>query len=309
MVMSRLLFAANGDIFIGQSNINGESKELVYNNYGSKNSELTWRLDDVKLLNIQTNAQVYNKIILGFNFSKNMTVYKSIMDDYDWINNAQWTDWSNHPDTTVKKVLRYDLYLKYKLEEIEVELFDFYLQSGYRYDQLQWEAKGGRYIYSRNGGFRNYIGNFPSDNIGISYGQDYTSVYMKLDAVYSKQNFIIKNSILYSPSVVARDHDLHHNRGLYEKTNGYGKEQKGLYFEGIFDTGQLFEYKLDISYSIATHLDLTAYYFLTYYDIGKGYNKVTDVDTQDLRYTPLDSAAISHKSSTTGFAIKYIFDV
>ncbi len=274
------------------STINGTSKEYVYEGH-DKISELIWRLNDVKLLGITSSIDITPKVTFSGMFKMNINTFQSTMDDYDWLALSltdKWTDWSNHPDTTVKRVLKIDINFKHKT--IITKNGNLYTQIGFKHDQFKWTAKGGSYIYSRNA-LRDTTGNSPNGMPVISYNQYFNSLYIGLGTNYKKQNLIINTHILYTPSVKIKDEDTHHARNLY--------------FEDSFSNGTLIEYGLNLSYIINKQFSFIASYITTDYKLRRGDTKVSDANTGEVYGIYLDSVGISHKSNLLSCGIKYSF--
>lgn len=269
----------------------GSADEIVYKSGGEKLSELTWGLEDVRLIGIGHTYKFneYFKINgdLFINYNQPMTE----MDDYDWLQDRpEWTHWSNSP-TEIERVIKFDMNLEFKL--FTNNNFEIFLLGGYKYDMFSWVARGGEYIYSKDGGFRNNEGILPSNQDGISYNQYFYLPYLGLGANYSYNNFIINGKFLYSSMVEAQDEDTHHFRDLY--------------FEGFFNNGEMLQIDLGMKYQFNSNFSLLASYEYTKYFLNKGYTVITDLGSGQQGFTGDGSVGLANYHNMLSFGIEYMF--
>lgn len=271
--------------------LNGEANELVYRTDGSKLSELIWGLEDVRLAGIGTSLNTAYNIKINFDFYMNYNEGKSTIEDYDWADTSisDWTHWSKS-DTDITEVYKYDL---------NVELFSFHIKSvkyyflaGYKEDIYTWKAYGGTYIYSSKGNFRDDINNF-SDELLLSYRQDFRAPYIGLGSNYGSKRFDLEGEVLYGNNVDASDEDIHHARNLY--------------FEDFFEDGEYFGISLKGKYNFTKSLSLIVSYDYEKYLLNKGWTKVTNLNTGYTSSYNYNSAGIENESSmyTVGLEYRY----
>lgn len=290
------------------SSINGTSKEIVYD--GSKTlSELTWRLEDVKLLDISATYLIDNKTTLNANFKYNTETPYSTMDDYDWLSDVRddWTHWSHHPHTKVEEVKQLDINIQSTLQRSRKNIL--YAILGYKQDTFKWEAANyGDYTYTSvdnsacetdssisctyNNNFRDTSWSSTSETTGISYAQYFKGVYLGLGGINTSITDTVLNfQLKYSPIIYAEDTDTHHNRDLY--------------FEEYFENVTMYEASLSAKY----YLDIynSIYFGFSYlkYELTRGNAYVTDLST-NIRYSNGDSG-ISHESSSYLIGFKHNF--
>lgn len=96
------------------------------------------------------------------------------MVDQDWMDSGTpgtWTDESRHPDTRLNYANEFDLNVKgWFLKESDYRLA---IMAGYQESRYSFNATGGTYIYSENGGFRNETGALPDKIKVIGYKQHF----------------------------------------------------------------------------------------------------------------------------------------
>jgi plasminogen activator len=272
--------------------LNGEANELVYNNDGSKLSELIWGLDDVKLIGIG------GKYFFSENFKFNANLYlnyqegTSTIDDYDWFyTGMDWTHWSNSP-TKINDVLKYNFNFVFNI--MPLKFGNVFLTLGYKEDNYKWDAYGGKYIYSDtdNGGFRDQTGTFP-DSLLLSYKQNFKTPYIGIGLSFEEDYFYFDLIFTYSNMVEAMDEDMHHARNLY--------------FEDYFEEGKFIGLKVKGSYSLSSNIDLGAFFEFEKYLLNKGWTRTTDTSTGEVSVSGLGSAGIANESSTIGISINYLY--
>ena len=274
--------------------VSGKADEIVYQD-GKKISHLEWDIKNLKMLSLGFNSQFSDGFGARIKFSNALNNGNGKMVDYDWdgdnfdgnINHANWTDRSIS-DVKIQKAQQFDIAGSYNLFKDEVK-FNF----GYKYDRFKWRDYGGSFIYSENGGYRNYIGNFSVER-GITYQQTFKTPYIGLE--YQKELFdkklyanIFGN---YSNLVSAEDEDIHHQRNL--KFNEY------------FTNGEYFNWGANISGKIKENIYLGAGYEFVYYPENRGYMIVHDLNTNN-SYRYDDSAGIRNKFSKISVNLKYNF--
>jgi outer membrane protease len=201
---------------ISVSNFNSNSEQYIYGSYG-KISQLSWEVENTKLLGVGANIKFYKDFSFFANYKKNITNESGQLDDYDWLdsNNPDiWTDWSTHPNTKVDKVTIFDLGF---FDSIKInDNFSTNILFGYKNEEQVLKAYDGSYIYTTNS-LRDTTGTF--EGLGITYTQKYQSLYLGLGFDTSYEDFNFNFTTKYSPKVIAEFTDRHHFRNFTDITS------------------------------------------------------------------------------------------
>lgn len=97
------------------------------------------------------------------------------------------TDESKHPNTRLNFANEFDLNIKgWLLNQPDYQLG---LMAGYQENRYSFTAKGGSYIYSSEGGFRDETGSFPDGERAIGYKQHFKMPYIGLTGNYRYDSF------------------------------------------------------------------------------------------------------------------------
>ena len=284
---------------ISLDKVNGMADEIVYDG-AKKMSHLEWDIKNLKMLSLGFNSQFSDGFGARIKFSNAINNGDGKMVDYDWIgkdpqgndydgnkNHANWTHRSIS-DVKIQKAQQFDIAGSYNLYKDELKF-----NLGYKYDRFKWRDYGGSYIYSRNGGFRNYVGNF-NDERGITYEQTFKTPYIGLE--YQKELFdkeIYANIFgNYSNLVYAHDADIHH--------------QRNLKFDEYFKNGKYYNWGGNIFSKVKENLYLGLGYEYVYYPENRGYTIIKDLATGE-SYKYEDSAGIINKFSKISLNLKYNF--
>ena len=247
------------------------------------------------MLSLGFNSQFLDGFGARIKFSNAINNGDGKMVDYDWIgknydgnkNHANWTDRSIS-DVKIQKAQQFDIAGSYNLYKDE---FKFNL--GYKNDRFKWRDYGGSFIYSGNGGFRNYVGNFNGER-GITYEQTFETPYIGLE--YQKELFDkeIYGNIFgnYSNLVYAHDTDIHH------LTN--------YKYDEYFKNGEYYNWGANIFSKVKENLYLGVGYEYVYYPENRGYMIRQDLATSE-SYKYEDSAGIINKFSKISLNLKYNF--
>jgi len=179
----RLLTSADGTVvFRGSYGITMiEANELVYAGK-DKISQLIWKSSAVSTFTGQVKVDL-DRIFLRATGTMGIDG-DGHMRDYDWgIEGKPWTHRSTHPDT------RLNHYFAGTIEAgREVLSYDgtvISLGGGVKYTDVKWTAWGGSYVYSGSG-FRDLKGDFPDDEKGISYRQQWPVPFLGVDLTSSE---------------------------------------------------------------------------------------------------------------------------
>lgn len=108
---------------------------------------------------------------------------KSYMEDYDWLKGDDtfdnWSHRSQHPDTSLDYYYSGGASLAYEL--VSDETATVRVHGGFKYTDVQWSARGGSYLYSSTGGFRDIPGSIPDGAAAITYRQQLPEVFVGVD--------------------------------------------------------------------------------------------------------------------------------
>ncbi len=206
----------------------GSASELVFDyplGEKFKVSELTWDLQDVALAGVRASVGLGRRLTFSAGVRRALSEGRGGMVDRDWmysqaiafglldaddVTDDDWTHESRHPDTTVDEATLLDLGLSVLAWESGPLRLGGVL--GFARDSWSWSARGGTFVYSRDG-FRDWTGQFRSDDgrepLVISYEQRYSIPYVGLTASWEHPVFRISARVLASPAVSGSDEDYH----------------------------------------------------------------------------------------------------
>lgn len=297
--------SANTELRLSLGFLEGESRELVYDADGSgsgipgyKVSELFWKLNNVPMAVLGLSVNSGKSTRFNLNYSVNAADGNGTLDDYDWLYvGLDWSDWSHHPDTTVRKAEMIDVSGEYTISKERRRRERSYWSAvlGFRRDFFDWQAKGGTGIYS-DVTYRDTAVAFPNVP-GISYQQTFTAPYIgfhyKTINHSKKHKYETRFSILYSAWANGEDVDIHHLRDLKFEEKGSGGVWYKLGLEMYFDITKRMQFSIGYSGQV--------------YNEIKAPTLVTDLTTGTTTYYPGDSAGLSHKSQLTSLGLSYRF--
>lgn len=298
-------------ISISTGVLNGESEEYVYLG-SSKLSKLTWDLDRVPVIGIDTSAKLNEKLSVNFSGWTKISESSGNMDDYDWElgDSEPWTDYSSN-NTELDETYMLDInmsYLIYKKNSSSITG-----EVGFRHDRYKWNAYGSYGTYSSylcssawDSYFRNGDITFP-DEKAISYDQEFYTPYLGLTFNTKKDKWIISSYIRGSLWAWGEAEDTHYNSGFY--VNGgsdlYAHYSDSDVYKDEFENIAYLSLGLNIGYMVMENLiinlstDFQKYFRETgdstafYYD---GY-----VETNE------DSAGTSNYSYMVSLGATYLF--
>lgn len=166
------------DASIGAMYLRGDEK-VMSGNYTV--SHLIWE-STVPVLRGSLALNMGNGLSLGAEGSV-AGLGTSYMEDYDWLKGndtfENWSHRSQHPDTSLDHYWGGAISLGYELVRDQTAVVRAH--GGLKYTDLQWTARGGSYIYSSNGGFRDQAGNFADGQPGITYRQQLPEIFLGVD--------------------------------------------------------------------------------------------------------------------------------
>jgi outer membrane protease len=206
-----LLTSADGAVvFRGSYGITAiEANELVYQGKW-KVSQLIWESSAISTFTGQAKVDFDQFFLratgtIGINGDGHMR-------DYDWfIQDKPWTHRSVHPDT------RLNHYFTGTIEAgREVLSYDgttVSLGGGVKYTDVKWTAWGGSYVYSSSG-FRDLKGDFPDNEKGISYRQQWPVPFLGIDLTHSEGPWTFAGAFQGGVAVNGKGTDDHWMRDL-----------------------------------------------------------------------------------------------
>lgn len=219
---------------IGLGTLSGKTKERVYRD-GRKVSQLDWKYNNAAIIKGAINWDMTPWTTFSAAGWSTIAQRGGSMTDTDWdredIN--EWTDYSRHPNTRLNYANEFDLNIKgWLLNEPDYRLG---LMAGYQESRYSFNATGGTYIYSENGGFRNEIGSHPEGEKGIGYKQRFKMPYIGLTGSYRYENLEFGGSFKYSGWVRSSDNDEHYLttttfRGNIKNQNYYSVSANAGYY-------------------------------------------------------------------------------
>jgi outer membrane protease len=284
------------DLSAGVGLMTAMGKEYVYNEDGSKLSELNWNLQSATTLNFGANfkagprVSLYGNATLGLNGN-------NYMDDYDWLQadlglppGPDYTDHSWHDDTQLDHYFSFDGGAKFKV--MDTQNLDVSVLGGARYTDVKWTAYGGCYLYS-NVSLYDSSGCFPDGERGISYQMMLPAVYGGLGLDHSGERFKMNVDFLAGMSFNASDRDNHWMRDLLFLD--YGKSEPYVGIHG------------KMSYSMSPTIDLFLKGEWDRYFKMKGPTDEIDTITGDLTRYEGDAAGLSFYSInvSTGITVQF----
>ncbi|WP_028578788.1 omptin family outer membrane protease [Desulfogranum japonicum] len=276
---------------LGLGYLNGESNELVYNDDGSKLSQLVWKLDNIFMLNAGVSFKPTTWIKFNADIWVALNDGDNTMDDYDWlVTGWDYTNWSHHEDVPLEKGLMFDINAEVPFYTYQNTSFSALI--GVKHDTWEWESYGGHYVYSTYS-FRDSSLDFdPNDKI-ITYEQMWTVPYIGLAFYSVLTNWDISGRVIFSPLVQGEDEDTHHLRDLL--------------FEEDFDSSWMWAADLAITYKFSPNWGLTGLLSYQYYDEAKGSTTITDLTTGQKYYYPGDAAGADNTATMLSLRLDYTF--
>lgn len=292
---------------LGLGILNGESGEFVYDADGSgsgivgyKVSELNWLLNSVPMAGVGFTVNAGKVARFNIDYWANAVAGDGTMDDYDWIYiGLDWSHWSHHPDTIVRKAELIDVNGEYIFSRGRGRGTGSSWSGvvGYRRDYFDWQARRGYGIYSTiPTDYRDLYVIFP-DEPGISYQQTFTTPYLgvryRTKSHSRKNKYETRFGIFYSAWVEGEDVDIHHLRDLRF-------EEKG-------SDGEWYKLELEMDFELTKQMSFMVGYSTQVYQEIKASTWMTDLTTGITTYFPGDSSGLSNKTELLSMGISYRF--
>ncbi|ALZ58753.1 protease (plasmid) [Shigella sonnei] len=281
------------DISLGS--LSGKTKERVYHpkEGGRKISQLDWKYSNATIVRGGIDWKLIPKVSFGVSGWTTLGNQKASMVDKDWNNSNTpqvWTDQSWHPNTHLRDANEFELNLKgWLLNNLDYRLG---LIAGYQESRYSFNAMGGSYIYSENGGNRNKKGAHPSGERTIDYKQLFKIPYIGLTANYRHENFEFGAELKYSGWVRSSDTDKHY--------------QTEIIFKDEIKNQNYCSVAANIGYYVTPSAKFYIEGSRNYISNKKGDTSLYEQST-NISGTIKNSASIEYIGFLTSAGIKYIF--
>jgi len=278
---------------LGPGYLRGEAHEYVYwpEEGGRTASELCWKINSVAMFGVGASIQPLNRLTINTDFWFNLGEGDAHLTDYDWLEKGKdWTHRSMHDNTDLTKAVIYDI-------NMEVTIFStgtvsFTGIAGYRHDTFEWEARGGSYIYSKNG-YRDSIGTFPPNVLGITYEQRLHVPYLGMGCKADFDRIQLAAQVTGSTIAGGQSTD-HHHRHNFIVNDDFGNET-------IW-----WALRLHLAYSINDSIAITGSYSYEKYETMKGDSEWNYDDEGAIDVYP-DSSGAELKTSLLLLDLSYRF--
>ena len=206
-----LLASADGAVvFRGSYGITAiEANELVYEGK-RKVSQLIWESRAVSTFTGEVKVD-FDRFFLRATGTIG-TGGDGHMRDYDWlVPGRSWSDRSIHPDTRLNHYFAGSI--EAGREILSHDGTTVALGGGVRYTDVKWAAWGGSYVYSV-GGFRDSKGNFPDDEKGISYRQQWPVPFPGVNVAHTEGAWTFSGAFQGGVAIDGKGTDDHWMRNL-----------------------------------------------------------------------------------------------
>lgn len=274
--------------------LTGESGEYVYVPENShKLSELKWDIERAYMLGLGGSVSPWSWLTFNADVWFNLGEGENTMDDYDWfIEGFQYTHWSHHEDVDMTTGVMFDI--NGEVDLYRYEKARFFAIAGFKYDNWEWEAYGGDYIYSTVFLY-DTVGSFPDGEKVITYEQNYYAPYLGFgfSSALAQAPIEFSGRVVFSPYVWGEAKDQHHLRNLI--------------FEEDFDSGTMLSLDFAGHYYFSNNLSLwLAFHYQKYHEM-KGETVVTDITTGEKTTYRGDVGGMDHQSSMVSTGVSYSF--
>jgi outer membrane protease len=269
----------------GVGHLQASANEVVYGGPGpgdGKLSELNWKTEHAVTLQIGVTRNLLPRIDLFANGTYGYEA-NSDMVDTDWLGfDANWTDRSRHPDTSLEHYFQGEVGLSWLAWDRGP--WQLFLRGGFRYTDIAWAAHGGSYVYSTFPPFtfRDQQGDFPNGALGIAYRQKIPGVFLGPQFSCALGRLTLRGGGLAGMSISPSDRDRHWAAGSI--------------FVEEFDQQVFFGGNVGLDYKLENALTL---FFEGVYDkfpLMKGSSQFTDLATGE---TQLEGGAAAGASLET----------
>jgi plasminogen activator len=278
--------------------LQGESRETVYNaSTGYKVSELFWNIQSAFVVGGTLSVRPLDWLSLKVGGWTPVSS-RNKMDDYDWLKDGQadWSDWSNHPDTKLIKAHMIDAGVGIRVAKFDKNsLFDraqLELLGGYRWLYLNWTSYGGSYISTTAAdGFRGDSGTFTDGQPVIGYEQWIETPYIGVGGSMNMSRWTFAGQVTGSLWGRMRDRDNHYLRTkLFEES-----------FTGV----TMLATELSASYAVMKNLSLFGSFSYQKYFEAQGASTMSDYTTGEVSHFGGNAAGMDHQSMLLTLGLKF----
>jgi outer membrane protease len=241
------------------SHVTGSAHEYVFRNNGAyTQSRLDWQINDVNMLNASIGVRLTPWVSFQLSGGTKLNG-ESELDDYDWeLKGHDWTQWSNHPQTTITDANRVDV--SGNLSLFRHPNFTLDAIGGVRWNQWGFKAFGGHQISTSDindpAKFRDTALDFPAEPI-IGYKQNLITPYLGMQLNVMFDHFAFDAAVAASPFSSAHDYDQHF----------LGRH---TLYQGSFHNGNYVDYKFGGSWKYSEKLTFTGNWEREQYSLTKG---------------------------------------
>lgn len=238
------------EMSLGVGVLNGQAQEKMYLN-GEKISQLKWDMKQVPTLHLGLSYHPLQWLSLDAQGWTQVAKGNGHMKDYDWFDgeDEDWTDFSDHPDTRVRKAWQAEFAVTaWALKRDDLALG---AMLGYQRSEFGWQSRGGRFTYSSDDGFRDISGEFPAGGKVITYEQTYDTPHVGLVGLYSYGDWTVEGRFKHSQWVKARHYDQHHLRDVtFTGNNGNRGRMQSLALGLSYRINPQFSVKAGVDYQV-----------------------------------------------------------
>lgn len=206
-----LVSSADGTVvFRGSYGITAiKANELVYDGK-QKVSQLIWESTAVSTFTGQVTVDL-DRFFLRATGTLGIAG-DGYMRDYDWLSaDLPWTDRSVHPDTRLNHY--FSGTVEAGREVLSHDGTTLSLGGGVKYTDVKWTAWGGSYVYSVSG-FRDSKGDFPDNEKGISYRQQWPVPFLGIDLTHNEGPWTFAGGFQGGVAISGKGTDDHWMRDL-----------------------------------------------------------------------------------------------
>lgn len=230
------------------SHVSGIAHEYVFSNGGNhKLSELDWQINDVLMLNASLGIRLTPWVALKLDGGTKLAGESDLVDS-DWVSHGLIRDhWSHSTDTTVKSANRVDF--SGNLSLYRHPHFTLDAVAGVRWNEWEFQAQGGTYIYSSTGHLNDQIGDFVSGETGIITKQNLVTPYLGLAFNAMWDRFALDGTLIGSRYSTAHNYDQHILRKDVSPT--------GFVAQTTVHNQDYYDYKFNGSYRYSDRVSIT----------------------------------------------------
>jgi outer membrane protease len=241
----------------GQMNVTG--REFIYDGPGgNKVSQLDYISNELGIISAKVGVRVTPWVRLDF-LGTTALSGESESDDYDWIQppSFDFDDWTHHShsdDTDIDGIHQLDA--STRVELFRHPNFEIGVLGGVRWDHFAWSVKGGDYVYSSMDpatgariGFRDDIGSFKAEQLGLSFEQDYITPYLGVGINAHLGKLTLEGNVKGSLWATVDAVDKHYLRAF----RGF----QGFTSRTQVDGGEMSSFNVGASYAITDSLSIS----------------------------------------------------